>query len=97
MGRSILRLHEITAGKVYFEGKDITSIKGKEMRALRPQMQIVFQDPYSSLPPRMPVGEIIGEAVKVAQSGPPFGVPRLRHLRHAQLRPAGFLFRPLSA
>lgn len=65
MGRSILRLHEITAGKVYFEGKDITSIKGKEMRALRPQMQIVFQDPYSSLPPRMPVGEIIGEAVKV--------------------------------
>ena len=65
MGRSILRLHEITAGKVYFEGKDITTIKGKEMRALRPQMQIVFQDPYSSLPPRMPVGEIIGEAVKV--------------------------------
>ena len=65
MGRSILRLHDITAGKVYFEGKDITSIKGKEMRELRPQMQIVFQDPYSSLPPRMPVGEIIGEAVKV--------------------------------
>ena len=65
MGRSILRLHEITSGKVYFEGKDITAIKGREMRALRPQMQIVFQDPYSSLPPRMPVGEIIGEAVKV--------------------------------
>ncbi len=65
MGRSILRLHEITAGKVYFEGEDITALKGKAMRALRPQMQIVFQDPYSSLPPRMPVGEIIGEAVKV--------------------------------
>ncbi len=65
MGRSILRLHDITAGKVYFEGQDITSVKGKAMRALRPQMQIVFQDPYSSLPPRMPVGEIIGEAVKV--------------------------------
>lgn len=65
MGRSILRLHEITSGKVFFEGKDITSLKGKDMRALRPQMQIVFQDPYSSLPPRMPVGEIIGEAVKV--------------------------------
>ena len=65
MGRSILRLHDITAGKVYFEGQDITSLKGKAMRALRPQMQIVFQDPYSSLPPRMPVGEIIGEAVKV--------------------------------
>lgn len=65
MGRSILRLHEITSGKVFFEGRDITSLKGKDMRALRPQMQIVFQDPYSSLPPRMPVGEIIGEAVKV--------------------------------
>ena len=65
MGRSILRLHEITAGKVYFEGEDITAVKGREMCSLRPKMQIVFQDPYSSLPPRMPVGEIIGEAVKV--------------------------------
>ena len=65
MGRSILRLHEITDGKVLFEGKDIAKLKNKELRALRPEMQIVFQDPYSSLPPRLPVGEIIGEAVKV--------------------------------
>ena len=65
MGRSILRLHEITSGQVLFEGRDITKLKASEMRKLRPQMQIVFQDPYSSLPPRLPVGEIIGEAVKV--------------------------------
>ncbi len=65
MGRSILRLHEITAGKILFKGLDITKLKGAEMRKLRPKMQIVFQDPYSSLPPRLPVGEIIGEAVKI--------------------------------
>ncbi len=65
MGRSILRLHEITAGSVVFDGKDITKMKASELRKIRPQMQIVFQDPYSSLPPRLPVGEIIGEAVKV--------------------------------
>lgn len=65
MGRSILRLHDITDGQVIFEGRDITKLKPKAMRALRRDMQIVFQDPYSSLPPRLPVGEIIGEAVKV--------------------------------
>ncbi len=65
MGRSILRLLDITAGSVVFDGKDITKMKAAELRKIRPQMQIVFQDPYSSLPPRLPVGEIIGEAVKV--------------------------------
>jgi peptide/nickel transport system ATP-binding protein len=65
MGRTILRLHDITEGQVIFEGRDITHLKDSEMRKLRPEMQIVFQDPYSSLPPRLPVGEIIGEAVKV--------------------------------
>lgn len=65
MGRSILRLHEITDGKVIFEGTDITALKPGALRKFRTQMQIIFQDPYSSLPPRSPVGEIIGEAVKV--------------------------------
>lgn len=65
MGRSILRLHDITAGQVIFNGTDITALKPREMRKFRTQMQIIFQDPYSSLPPRSPVGEIIGEAVKV--------------------------------
>lgn len=61
--RTILRLEEITAGTVWFDGEDITQKTRKEMRALRPKMQMVFQDPYSSLNPRMTVGEIIGEAV----------------------------------
>ncbi len=65
MGRSILRLHEITDGRVLFDGKDIAKLKPAVLRKLRPEMQIIFQDPYSSLPPRNPVGEIIGEAVKV--------------------------------
>lgn len=65
MGRSILRLHEISGGQVFFEGTDITKLKASELRKFRTKMQIIFQDPYSSLPPRSPVGEIIGEAVKV--------------------------------
>ena len=65
MGRSVLRLHPITDGNVVFEGTDITRLKPSEMRKFRTKMQIIFQDPYSSLPPRSPVGEIIGEAVKV--------------------------------
>lgn len=65
MGRTILKLHEVTGGKIFFEGEDITDYKPSQMRSLRPLMQIIFQDPYSSLSPRLPVGEIIGEAVKV--------------------------------
>ena len=63
LGRTILRLQPATAGEIYFDGLDINKLKTAEMNALRPQMQIIFQDPYSSLSPRMPVGEIIGEAV----------------------------------
>ena len=63
LGRTILRLQPATGGEIYFDGKDINKLKTAEMNALRPQMQIIFQDPYSSLSPRMPVGEIIGEAV----------------------------------
>lgn len=62
-GRTILRLNESTSGKVEFENKDIFTIKKKELKNLRPKMQIIFQDPYSSLDPRMTVGEIIGEAL----------------------------------
>ncbi|MBQ9081775.1 MAG: ATP-binding cassette domain-containing protein [Clostridia bacterium] len=65
MGRTILKLHQPTAGQVFFEGKDIAGYKPKEMRALRTKMQIVFQDPYSSLPPRSTVGDILAEPVKV--------------------------------
>lgn len=63
-GRTILRLIEKTDGSVLFNGKDVYSLSHKEMREMRTKMQIIFQDPYSSLSPRLPVGEIIGEAVK---------------------------------
>ena len=64
LGRTILRLHPATSGEIYFNGLDINKLKPNEMNALRPSMQIIFQDPYSSLSPRMPIGEIIGEAVE---------------------------------
>lgn len=64
VGRTILRLLDKTSGEVYFDGKELFSLSKEELRHLRPKMQIVFQDPYSSLSPRIPVGEIIGEAVR---------------------------------
>lgn len=64
-GRTILRLSGgKTAGQVLFKGQEVYDLSAKEMRAMRPKMQIIFQDPFSSLSPRMPVGEIIGEAVR---------------------------------
>ena len=64
-GRTILRLSgEKTAGQVLFDGKEVYDLSNKELRDLRTKMQIIFQDPFSSLQPRMPVGEIIGEAVR---------------------------------
>ena len=64
VGRTILRLHEVTDGKVLFDGVDLSKISREKLRRMRPKMQMIFQDPYSSLSPRMPVGEIIGEAVR---------------------------------
>lgn len=64
-GRTILRLYdEKTSGQVLFNGQEVYDLSPKEMRAMRTKMQIIFQDPFSSLSPRMPVGEIIGEAVR---------------------------------
>ena len=64
IGRTILRLQDKTSGEVYFNGKEIFSLSKKELRKERPNIQIIFQDPYSSLSPRLPIGEIIGEAVR---------------------------------
>lgn len=64
IGRTILRLLEKTEGDVYFNGKEIFSLSKEELRKERPNIQIIFQDPYSSLSPRLPIGEIIGEAVR---------------------------------
>ncbi len=64
MGRSVLRLHDITSGEVWYKGKKISSLKNREFDKLRPNMQMIFQDPYSSLSPRLTVGDIIGEAAR---------------------------------
>ena len=65
VGRTILRLSgEKTGGQVLFNGQEVYDLSPKEMRPLRTKMQIIFQDPFSSLSPRLPVGEIIGEAVR---------------------------------
>ena len=65
VGKTVLRLTDKTSGSVHLNDQDIFSLSNKEMQAIRPKIQMVFQDPYSSLSPRMPVSEIIGEAVKV--------------------------------
>lgn len=64
-GRMLLRLAgEKTAGQVLFNGQEVYGLSPRQLRALRPKMQIIFQDPFSSLSPRLPVGELIGEAVR---------------------------------
>jgi len=72
VGRVILRLTEPTGGRIIFEGKDITKVPQSQIRGMRKKMQIVFQDPYSSLDPRMTVERIIGEGYAI--HGPPKGV-----------------------
>ncbi len=62
MGRTILRLYDVTGGEVWFNGKEVSKIRNREFDKLRPNMQMIFQDPYASLSPRLTVGDIIGEA-----------------------------------
>ena len=64
-GRCLLRLVEPDAGEIWFEGRDVTALSGRALRALARDMQIIFQDPYASLDPRMTVGAIIGEALTI--------------------------------
>ena len=64
-GRCILHLENPTSGEVLFEGKNLSEMTNEELRALRPRLQVIFQDPYSSLNPRMTIGQIIGEPPSV--------------------------------
>lgn len=64
-GRTILQLYKPTAGSVVFDGIDLVALKGEELRKMRRKMQMIFQDPYASLNPRMTVGEIVGEPLSV--------------------------------
>ena len=64
-GRTILKLYDATSGEVYFDGKDISKLKGSELIEFKKRAQIIFQDPYSSLDPRMTIGEIVAEGMDV--------------------------------
>lgn len=76
LGRSILRLVEPSAGKIIYDGKDITKVGHEEMRLLRKKMQIIFQDPYSSLNPRMTIADILTEPLNIHNEG---GTKAQRH------------------
>ncbi|MBA3413219.1 MAG: ABC transporter ATP-binding protein, partial [Actinobacteria bacterium] len=65
LGRAILRLYEPTAGRIVFDGRDITHLKESDLRPLRRRMQMVFQDPFASLNPRHSVGRIVGEPLRI--------------------------------
>jgi len=65
VGRTILRLYDPTAGQVFFEGEDLAGLRGERLRQKRQRMQMIFQDPYASLNPRITIGEIIGEPLEV--------------------------------
>ncbi len=71
VGRTMLRLIEPTAGEVWFDGVNVTKLRGKELKQMRRNMQIIFQDPYASLDPRMPIGESIVEGLKIHNIGTP--------------------------
>ncbi|HXF85085.1 MAG TPA: dipeptide ABC transporter ATP-binding protein [Anaerolineales bacterium] len=71
VGRTMLRLIEPTSGSVKFQGKDIFKMNPKELKAMRRNMQIIFQDPYASLDPRMPIGESVMEGLHIHKIGTP--------------------------
>ncbi len=65
LGRTVLKIHEPTGGRILFDGEDITNYKGKQVKKIRQDMQMIFQDPYSSLNPRMSVQELIAEPLLI--------------------------------
>jgi len=69
VGRCLLRLHEPTSGEVWFEGKNIIGLANSEMQSLRREMQIIFQDPYASLNPRLSIRSIVSEPLKIHKIG----------------------------
>jgi peptide/nickel transport system ATP-binding protein/oligopeptide transport system ATP-binding protein len=71
VGRTMLRLIEPTGGAVYFDGVNVFDLRGRDLKKMRRNMQIIFQDPYASLDPRMPIGESIAEGLKIHKVGTP--------------------------
>ena len=82
LGRAVIRLIEPTAGKILFENEDLASLTSKQLRARRRKFQMIFQDPYGSLNPRMTVGQIVGEALDIHHLA---ATPEARHERIARL------------
>ena len=78
LGRLLLHLLPATEGQILYEGKDITNVSNRELYHLRKKMQMIFQDPYSSLNPRQTVGQIIGEPLKI------YGIPKHEHLERVK-------------
>ena len=72
LGRLVLRLIEPTAGRIRFDGRDVTALKERELRPLRRNAQLIFQDPYASLNPRMTVGQILAEPLGLHDIVPPW-------------------------
>jgi oligopeptide/dipeptide ABC transporter ATP-binding protein len=71
VGRTMLRLTEPTGGSVFFNDTDVFALKGKELKAMRRNMQIIFQDPYASLDPRVPIGDSVAEGLRIHGIGSP--------------------------
>jgi peptide/nickel transport system ATP-binding protein len=93
-GRMILRLIEATGGKIYFEGKDITTFSEKEFKKIRRKMQIIFQDPYESLNPRMTISNLVAEPLVVQGLGSDVESKVRKGLEDVELIPAEeFLYR----
>jgi peptide/nickel transport system ATP-binding protein len=92
LGRVVLGLHEATEGVVLLKGRKVSGLKPRALRPFRRQMQVVFQDPYASLDPRMTVGEIVGEPLRINGQYRPEKVLEL--LGHVGLRPEAALRRP---
>lgn len=81
VGRTMLRLVEPTGGAVYYEDVNLAELKGNELKAMRRNMQIIFQDPYASLDPRVPIGDAVAEGLRIHQ----IGTPRERYERAIEI------------
>src|SRR5262249_38786868 len=81
LGRCLVRLHDLTAGSIVFEGRDISRLSRSDLRPVRRELQMVFQDPYASLNPRKRVGTIVGDPLRIHK----LASPRERRLRVQEL------------